>query len=158
MAAIATTEVCDTYAAALANGDLRVLEPIFRSYGMRRTFSGPIVTLKLFEDNQLVMDLLETRGEGRVLIIDGGGTRRRAMVGGLLSLLAQDMGWAGLVVNGCIRDVEEINGCNIGVRALASMPVRSSKEGIGEKHVPVNIAGTLTSLSPNMSSQSESPL
>ncbi|XP_041025503.1 putative 4-hydroxy-4-methyl-2-oxoglutarate aldolase 3 [Juglans microcarpa x Juglans regia] len=114
-------------------------------WGKRRTFSGTIVTLKLFEDNQLVMDLLETtRGEGRVLVIDGGGSRRRAMMGGLLSLqLAQDMGWAAIVVNGCIRDVEEINGCDIGVRALASMPVRSNKEGIGEKHVPVYVAGTL---------------
>ncbi|KAG2690573.1 hypothetical protein I3843_09G189700 [Carya illinoinensis] len=144
MAAIATAEACDTNAAALANGDLRVLEPIFQIYGKRRTFSGPIFTLKLFEDNQLVLDLLKTtRGEGRVLVIDGGGSRRRAMVGGSLSQWARDMGWAGIVVNGCIRDVEEINGCDIGVRALGSMPVRSSKVGIGEKHVPVYIAGTL---------------
>ncbi|KAF8414339.1 hypothetical protein HHK36_002340 [Tetracentron sinense] len=143
MAALATAEACDSNAALLASGDLRVLHPIFKSYGQIQVFSGPIVTLKVFEDNVLVRELLETRGEGRVLVIDGGGSMRCAMVGGNLGQLAQNMGWAGIVVNGCIRDVDEINGCDIGVRALASHPLKSNKKGVGEKHVPVYIAGTL---------------
>ncbi|KAB1214980.1 Regulator of ribonuclease-like protein 3 [Morella rubra] len=143
MAAIATAEACDTNAAFLASGDLRVLQPIFQCYGQRRTFSGPVVTLKVFEDNVLVRELIETKGEGRVLVIDGGGSMRSALMGGNLGQLAQNMGWAGILINGCIRDVDEINGCDIGVRALASNPLKPNKKGIGEKHVPVYIGGTL---------------
>eukprot|EP00262_Sarcandra_glabra_P014709 TRINITY_DN4358_c0_g1_i1.p1 TRINITY_DN4358_c0_g1~~TRINITY_DN4358_c0_g1_i1.p1 ORF type:complete len:167 (-),score=32.01 TRINITY_DN4358_c0_g1_i1:45-545(-) len=143
MAAVATAEACDANAALLMSGELRVLQPIFNIYGQCRAFSGPIVTLKVFEDNVLVRELLETRGEGRVLVIDGGGSMRCAIVGGNLGQLALSMGWAGIVVNGCIRDVDEINVCDIGVRALASHPQKSNKKGIGEKHVPVHIGGTL---------------
>ncbi|CDP13630.1 unnamed protein product [Coffea canephora] len=143
MASLATAEACDTNAALLASGDLRVLQPVFQIYGQCRAFSGPIVTLKVFEDNVLVRETLETRGEGRVLVIDGGGSMRCALVGGNLGQLAQNMGWAGIVVNGCIRDVDEINSCDVGIRALASHPQKSNKKGIGEKHVPVVVAGTL---------------
>ncbi|CAK9148934.1 unnamed protein product [Ilex paraguariensis] len=143
MAYLATAEVCDTNAAALASGDLRVLEPIFQIYGQCRAFSGPIATLKVFEDNVLVRELLETRGEGRVLVIDGGGSKRCALVGGNLGQLAQNMGWAGIVLNGCIRDVDEINGCDIGVRALASHPLKSNRKGMGERHIPIHVGGTL---------------
>ena len=143
MAALATAEVCDSNAAHLRSGDLRVLQPIFHCYGQCRAFSGPVVTLKVFEDNVLVRALLETKGEGRVLVIDGGGSMRCALVGGNLGQLAQNMGWSGIVVNGCIRDVDEINACDVGVRALGSHPIKSNKKGIGEKHVPVHIAGSL---------------
>lgn len=143
MGSLATAEACDTNAALVASGEIRVLPPIFKIYGQCRAFSGPIVTLKLFEDNVLVRELLETKGEGRVLVIDGGGSMRCALVGGNLGQLAQNMGWAGIVVNGCIRDVDEINGCDVGVRALASHPQKSNKKGLGEKHVPINIAGTM---------------
>lgn len=143
MAALATAEACDSNAALLTSGNLRVLQPIFQLYGHCTVFSGPVVTLKVFEDNVLVRELLESRGEGRVLVIDGGGSMRCALVGGNLGQLAQNMGWAGIVVNGCIRDVDEINGCDIGVRALAPHPLKSNKKGIGEKHVPIYIAGTL---------------
>ncbi|XP_059666624.1 putative 4-hydroxy-4-methyl-2-oxoglutarate aldolase 3 [Cornus florida] len=142
MASFATAEACDTNAALLASGDVRVLQPIFQMYGQRRAFSGPIVTLKVFEDNVIVRELLETKGEGRILVIDGGGSMRCALLGGNMGQLAQNMGWAGVVVNGCIRDVDEINGCDIGVRALASHPQKSNKRGIGEKHVPINVGGT----------------
>ncbi|XP_050235572.1 putative 4-hydroxy-4-methyl-2-oxoglutarate aldolase 3 [Mercurialis annua] len=142
MAALATAEVCDSNAALLASGDLRALQPMFKIYGQSRAFSGSIVTLKVFEDNVLVRELLETRGEGRVLVIDGGGSMRCALVGGNLGQLAQNKGWAGIVVNGCIRDVDEINGCDIGVRALASHPVKSNKKGVGERNVPVQFGGT----------------
>lgn len=143
MASLATAEVCDTNAALLASGDLRVLQPIFQMYGQCRSFSGPVVTLKVFEDNVLVRELLESKGEGRVLLIDGGGSLRCALVGGNLGLIAQNMGWSGIVVNGCIRDVDEINACAIGVRALASHPLKSNKKGVGEKNVPVHVGGTL---------------
>ncbi|XP_062079095.1 putative 4-hydroxy-4-methyl-2-oxoglutarate aldolase 3 [Humulus lupulus] len=138
---LATAELCDTNAGLLASGDLRVMQPVFRAYGQRRAFSGPIMTVKVFEDNTLVREALETQGEGRVLVVDGGGSLRCGMLGGNLALLAQNMGWAGIVVNGCVRDVDEINGCDIGVRALASHPVKSNKRGVGEKHVPLHIAG-----------------
>ncbi|KAF9592842.1 hypothetical protein IFM89_017807 [Coptis chinensis] len=115
MAALATAEVCDSNAPLLLNGDLRALQPIFQVYGQSRAFFGPIVTLKVFEDNVLVREFLETRGEGRVLVIDGGGSMRSAVLGGNLVQLAQTMGWAGIVVNGCIRDVDEINACDIGM-------------------------------------------
>lgn len=143
MAYLATAEVCDNNAAHLASGDLRVLQPVFQSYGQCRAFSGSIVTLRVFEDNVLVREMLETKGEGRVLVIDGAGSMRCALVGGNLGQLAQNTGWAGIVVNGCIRDVDEINACDIGVRALASHPQKSNKRGIGEKHVPVHVGGVL---------------
>ena len=143
MASLATAEACDSNVALLASGDLRCLQPIFQIYGQCRAFSGPIVTLKVFEDNVFVRELLETRGEGRVLVIDGGASMRCALVGGNLGQLAQNMGWAGIVVNGCIRDVDEINGCDIGVRALACHPQKSNKKGIGERHVPIQVGGTL---------------
>ncbi|WCJ32511.1 Ribonuclease E inhibitor RraA/Dimethylmenaquinone methyltransferase [Euphorbia peplus] len=141
MAAIATAEACDANAALLTSGDLRALQPVFKIYGQRRMFSGPVVTLKVFEDNVLVRELLESKGQGRVLVIDGGASMRCALVGGNLGQLAQNMGWNGIVVNGCIRDVDEINECDIGVRALASHPMKSNKKGMGEKHVLVNIGG-----------------
>lgn len=143
MAAPATADVCDANAAHVTNGDLRVLQPAFGIYGQRRAFSGPIVTVKVFEDNVLVRQLLETKGEGRVLVIDGNGSRRCALLGGNLGQLAQNNGWAGIVVNGCIRDVDEINNCDIGVRALGTNPLKSNKKGMGEKHVVVQIGGTL---------------
>lgn len=143
MASLATAEACDTNAALLSSCDLRVLQAIFQIYGQRRAFSGPIATLKVFEDNVLVREFLESRGEGRVLVVDGGSSTRCALVGGNLGQLAQNNGWAGIVVNGCIRDVDEINSCDIGVRALASHPQKSNKKGNGEKHVPIHIAGTL---------------
>ncbi|KAI4305049.1 hypothetical protein L6164_028439 [Bauhinia variegata] len=143
MASLATAEICDTNMAHQASGDLRVLQPVFQIYGQSRVFSGPVVTVKVFEDNVLVRELIETKGEGRVLVIDGGGSLRCALLGGNLAQLAQNMGWAGIVINGCIRDVDEINGCQIGVRALTSNPLKSNKKGTGEKHVPVYVAGTL---------------
>lgn len=143
MACIATAEICDANQNLLTRGDVRVLQPVFQIYGQCRAFSGPIVTLKVFEDNVLVRDMLETPGKGRVLVIDGGASTRCALVGGNLGQLAQNMGWAGILVNGCIRDVDEINACDVGVRALGSHPQKSTKKGLGEKHVPVMVGGTI---------------
>ncbi|CAN0922890.1 Putative 4-hydroxy-4-methyl-2-oxoglutarate aldolase 3, partial [Linum grandiflorum] len=149
MAGLALADICDSNIDLLANGDVRVLKPIFQIYGQRRRFSGQIVTLKLSVDNVLVRQTLESAaagggggGGGKVLVIDGGGAMKCALLGGRLSECAQKMGWAGVVVYGCIRDVDEINACDIGVRALASHPVKPGKRNIGEKHVAVEIAGT----------------
>lgn len=143
MACLPTADICDANHNLLTKGDVRVLQPIFRIYGQCSAFSGPIVTLKIFEDNVLVREMLEKPGDGRVLVIDGGASTRCALVGGNLGQLANNMGWAGILVNGCVRDVDEINSCYIGVRALGSHPQKSSKKGLGERHVPVNVGGTI---------------
>ncbi|KAL6132417.1 hypothetical protein ACLB2K_064660 [Fragaria x ananassa] len=142
MALVTTAEVCDAHSSLIVSGELRVLEPIFQIYGRRQVFSGQVVTLKVFEDNVLVRGFLEEKGNGRVLVVDGGGSKRCAILGGNPVVQAQNNGWAGIVVNGCIRDVDEINGCDIGVRALASHPMKANKKGTGEKQVPITIAGT----------------
>ena len=137
----ATCDLCDANEDKLASGALSVLPPIFHAFGAVSQFSGRASTLKLFEDNGMVRTVLETPGQGRVLVVDGGGSLRCALLGGNLAVLAQDNGWAGVIVHGCIRDVAEINECRIGVRALATMPVRSIKRGGGEQDVRVSIAG-----------------
>jgi regulator of ribonuclease activity A len=137
----ATTDLCDAHEAALADGSLAVLPPVFKAFGKRIAFCGPAATLKVFEDNALVRATLETAGQGQVLVVDGGGSLRCALVGGQLGLLAEKNGWAGVLVNGCIRDSAEIDACDIGVRALALNPQRAAKKGIGESNVRMSIAG-----------------
>jgi regulator of ribonuclease activity A len=137
----ATTDLCDNHAELLEGGRLAVLPPVFRLFGLRVKFSGPAVTLKVFEDNALVRSTLEGPGHGSVLVIDGGASLRRALVGGQLALLAQDNGWSGIVVDGCVRDSDEINSFEIGVRALAAHPQRSSKLGAGERDTSVVVQG-----------------
>ncbi len=139
--AFSTCDICDANESRLASGELSVIPPIFMRFGQSAQFSGPATTLKVFEDNGMVRSTLETAGNGHVLVIDGGGSFRCALVGGNLAKLAQTNGWAGIVVHGCIRDVEEINLCNIGVRALATMPLRSIKKGGGERDLQITIAG-----------------
>lgn len=137
----ATTDLCDDNIPLLEDGRLAVLPPSFRHFGKRVRFSGRVTTLKVFEDNALVRAMLETQGNGNVLVVDGGGSLRCALVGGQLALLAQDNGWAGIIVDGCVRDSEEINSCEVGVRALATHPRRSVKKGAGERNVRVQICG-----------------
>lgn len=141
MMSFATTDLCDDNANLLEDGRLAVLPPVFRHFGRQMRFSGRVTTLKVHEDNALVRSVLETQGGGNVLVIDGGGSLRRALVGGQLGLLAQDNGWAGIIVDGCIRDTDEINSCEIGVRALGAHPQKSSKKGAGERNVRVHIQG-----------------
>lgn len=125
------------------HGDnIRVLTPMFRDYGGNSMFSGSVVTLKVHEDNTLVRELLEQPGEGRVLVVDGGGSLRCALVGGNLGQLGVDNGWAGIVVYGCIRDTVEIEIQAIGVKALNTNPKKSVKKGVGEIDVPVTFGGT----------------
>ncbi|KAK9692212.1 hypothetical protein RND81_09G248900 [Saponaria officinalis] len=142
MALVTTTEICDSNTQLIETGELRALHPIFRMYGRRQTFSGPIITLKVFEDNLLVREFVERKGNGSVLVIDGGGSLRCAILGGNTVQQAQNNGWAGIVVNGCVRDVDEINCCDIGVRALAAHPMKARRKGTGEMQVAVDVAGT----------------
>ncbi|MFZ6846761.1 ribonuclease E activity regulator RraA [Undibacterium sp. RuRC25W] len=137
----ATCDLCDANEDKLATGEIAVLPPVFKAFGAVEKFSGQVSTLKLFEDNGMVRTILDAPGNGRVLVIDGGGSLRCALLGGNLGVLAQKNGWAGVIVHGCIRDVAEINACQIGVRALAVMPVRSIKRGGGEHDVRVSIEG-----------------
>jgi len=137
----ATTDLCDANEDKLGTAALAVLPPVFISLGKRQAFAGPARTLKVHEDNVLVRSTLETAGEGQVLVVDGGGSLRCALVGGNLGVLAQKNGWAGIVVNGCVRDSAELNACDIGVRALALHPQRSVRKGVGERDVSVSIAG-----------------
>ncbi|RME33742.1 MAG: ribonuclease E inhibitor RraA, partial [Gammaproteobacteria bacterium] len=110
---------------------LQVALPIFRDYGGRRRFCGPISTVKAFEDNTLVRAALEEPGEGRVLVVDAGGSLRCAMVGDNLAQLGIDNGWSGIVVHGCIRDSGPIGEMAIGVKAMATNPRKSVKRGEG---------------------------
>jgi regulator of ribonuclease activity A len=137
----ATCDICDANEDKLSAGTLAVLPPVFQKFGKRVKFAGPATTLKVFEDNVLVRATLETPGNGHVLVVDGGGSLRCALVGGNLGLLAQKNGWSGIVVNGCVRDSEELAACDIGVRALATHPQRSFRKGVGERDLPVSIAG-----------------
>ena len=139
----ATCDLCDANEEKLADGSLVILPPIFQKFGKHIRFAGPARTLKVFEDNVLVRATLETPGEGSVLVVDGGGSLRCALVGGNLGVLAQNNGWAGIIVYGCVRDSEELNQCNIGIRALATHPRRSIRKGVGEKDLAVDIAGVM---------------
>lgn len=136
MTTIKTADLYDAYGDAL-----QVAAPLFREFGGHESFHGPITTLKVFEDNTLVRAALEQPGDGRVLVVDGGGSLRCALIGDLLAGLAIDNGWAGIVVNGCIRDSREIDGMGIGVKALATHPAKSAKRGEGQRDLAVAFAG-----------------
>src|SRR5919112_3678691 len=112
----ATTDLCD------AHPEIQVCEPVFQVFGGNVRFSGPIVTLKVFEDNTLIKQAVESPGEGRVLVVDGGGSRRCGLVGGNLAVSAAQNGWGGVVVDGYIRDSDELAEQLLGVRALAAFP------------------------------------
>lgn len=125
-----------------AHGDaLRVCEPIFRDFGGRPRFFGPVVTVKCFEDNSCVKSTLAEPGEGRVLVVDAGGSLRCAMLGDLIAASAVDQGWAGVILFGCVRDSVEIGRMPLGVKALASIPRKSQRRGEGQRDIAVTFAG-----------------
>lgn len=134
----ATSDLCDAHK---ADPDLRVLPPAFRSYGARPRFCGTVATVKCFEDNTHVKAAVESPGQGRVLVVDGGGSLRRALLGGNLGRAAAENGWAGLVIDGAVRDVLELAACAIGVRALASVPLPTIRRNEGQVDLPVQIQG-----------------
>ncbi|HUS25468.1 MAG TPA: ribonuclease E activity regulator RraA [Candidatus Binatia bacterium] len=130
-----TTDLSDAHPQA------QVCDPVFRDFGGQRVFHGPIKTLKVFEDNSLVRAQLEQKGEGRVLVVDGGGSKRCALLGDQLGQLAVKNGWAGILIYGCIRDSEAIGALAVGVKALAVHPRKSEKRGAGQEDVPLQFAG-----------------
>ena len=131
-----TADLCDE------NGDrVQVCEPVFHAFGGRRAFHGPISTIRCFEDNSRVKEAVESPGHGKVLVVDGGGSRRRALLGDKLGEAAVRNGWAGVIIHGCIRDSAELGRMDLGVRALGTIPLRSDKRGEGERDVPVRFAG-----------------
>ncbi len=133
-----TADLCDEY-----DSEIQVVEPLFSDFGGVIEFSGEIHTVKAFEDNSLVRAALESPGDGKVLVVDGGGSLRCAMVGGNMGALGEENGWSGIVINGCIRDSDEIAGQAIGVKAIATNPRKSVKKGAGDTNIPVQF-GSVT--------------
>ena len=129
-------DICDDFLP-----ELQVLEPVFSNYGGRRKFYGEVVTLKCFEDNSLVKQTLGTKGQGRVLVVDGGGSLRCALLGDILGAMAAENGWQGVLINGCVRDVEILRTIDLGVRALNCHPLKSNKRNEGQLNVPLRFAG-----------------
>lgn len=130
------TDLCDAYDDAV-----QVVDPIFTDFGGRLAFAGPISTVRCFEDNSLVRLALEEPGQGRVLVVDGGGSERCALLGDNLAQMAIDQGWAGIVVYGCIRDAEAVSQMDVAVKALNTHPRRSRKQNIGSRDVAVQFGG-----------------
>ena len=133
---VVTADLCDEFGA-----EVRVAEPLLRDWGGSIAFSGAVETVRVLEDNALVRQVLESPGRGRVLVVDGGGSRRTALVGGNLAALGLRNGWTGIVIHGCIRDTGEIGAVAIGIKALDVVPRKSGKTGAGEQGVPVTFAG-----------------
>lgn len=136
----ATCDLCDAHKGD-SSGAFRVLPPVFRAYGGRPRFAGPVATVKCFEDNTPVKAAVESPGLGRVLVVDGGGSLRRALLGGNLGAAAARNGWAGLVIDGCVRDVAELAAQPIGIRALAAMPLPTERRQAGLSDLPVQVQG-----------------
>ncbi|PMH46257.1 ribonuclease E activity regulator RraA [Vibrio sp. 10N.286.49.B3] len=135
-----TSALCDVYL-----DQVDVVEPMFSNFGGRASFAGQITTIKCFEDNAMIRSTLEQDGNGRVLLIDGGGSLRRALIDADIAALAEDNEWEGIVVYGSVREVDELEDMNIGIQALASIPVGATQQNIGEIDVPVNF-GSVTFL------------
>ncbi len=131
----ATPDLCD------ANPDVTVLEPMFANYGGVDGFHGPIRTVKCFEDNSLVKQAVAEAGNGAVLVVDAGGSYRCAMLGDMLAEQAVKNGWAGIVMYGCVRDVDILATLPLGIQALGSHPRKSEKRGEGQRDIPVTLAG-----------------
>jgi regulator of ribonuclease activity A len=130
-----TPDLCDDHP-----GDARAAAPLLRPFGGPAAFAGRVATVKVHEDNVLVRAALAEPGDGRVLVVDGGGSLRCALVGGKLAALGTENGWRGALVYGCVRDVGELRATPFGVLALAAHPVKSAKKGEGERDVPVTFA------------------
>lgn len=136
MTKISTPDLCDDFP-----DEVSVLDSIFRNYGGRTEFFGEVITIKCHEDNSLVKQLANESGNGRVMVVDGGGSLRRALLGDMIAAKAVENNWAGLLIYGCIRDCDEIAALNLGVKALNTIPVKTDKRGLGDLNVVVTFAG-----------------
>ena len=130
-----TPDLCDRFP------DVQVAEPVFRRFGGQSRFAGPAVTVKCVDDNSRVRELAATPGEGRVIVVDGGGSLRRALLGDMIAANAVKHGWAGFLIFGCVRDVEILATLPLGVLALAAHPMKPDRRDLGEVDVPVAFAG-----------------
>ncbi len=135
-----TCDLCDAHKDD-TSGAFRVLPPVWRSFGRRSRFQGAVSTVRCSEDNTLVKAAVDSPGLGRVLVVDGGGSLRRALLGGNLAAAAAKNGWAGVLIDGCVRDVAELAAADVGIFALASMPLPPRKHAEGERDVPVRVQG-----------------
>ena len=133
---IDTSELCDLYAE-----QVDVVEPIFSSFGGVSNFYGKVTTVKCFESSGLIAEVLEENGEGRVLVIDGGGAVRRGLIDAELAQLAVDNGWEGIIVYGAVRQIQQLENLDIGIHALAPIPVSADESSAGESDIPVNFGG-----------------
>ncbi|GAX89185.1 ribonuclease E activity regulator RraA [Effusibacillus lacus] len=133
-----TADLCDEFSA-----ELQICETSFKSYGGKKRFCGPIVTVQVLDDNVLVRQAIETVPAGSVLVVDGGGSRKCALLGDMLAKLAESRGLEGAIINGCARDVADMAELNLGVLALGSMPLKSKKEGKGRRDVILQFGGVV---------------
>ncbi|RTE85904.1 MULTISPECIES: ribonuclease E activity regulator RraA [Gammaproteobacteria] len=131
-----TSELCDLYADLVD-----VVEPMFVNYGGLSSFGGQIVTVKCHEDKGVIETVLAQEGTGKVLLVDGGGSMRRALIDINVAELALENDWEGIICYGCVRDVDAIEDIEIGIQAIASIPVGAGSEGVGESDIPVNFGG-----------------
>lgn len=131
-----TPDLCDAYP-----DSVRVLEPMVHNFGGRDSFGGEIVTIKCFEDNSRVKEVAGMAGHGRVMVVDGGASLRRALLGDMIAENAVKNGWEGFIIYGCIRDVDAIAELDLGVQALGAIPLKTDKRGIGDYNVPVTFGG-----------------
>ena len=131
-----TPDLCDQYPELV-----QAVEPMFSNFGGRESFGGQVVTVKCFEDNSRVKELVSTPGEGRVMVVDAGGSMRRACLGDMLAEKAAANGWSGIIIYGCIRDIDEIMTMDIGVQALGIHPMKTAKKGVGEIDITVSFGG-----------------
>jgi regulator of ribonuclease activity A len=146
MMTIFVCDLCDIHEAEFVGSNakqLRLLPDVYKSYGGATSFHGQAQTLRCPEDNSRVREAVALPGEGRVLVVDGGGMTRRALVGGNLATTAAKNGWAGILVFGAVRDIAELRAASIGIKALALCPLRTDKRGLGDAGVPVMISGHL---------------
>ncbi|MET9718131.1 ribonuclease E activity regulator RraA [Streptomyces rochei] len=133
---VPTADLVDQYGT-----DLRVCDLQFRQFGAHRSFAGRVRTVSCHEDNGLLRDLLRTPGDGAVLVVDGGGSLRTALVGDLIAGAAQDNGWAGIVLHGAVRDSAALAGLRLGIKALGTIPRKSAKAAAGAVDVPLTFGG-----------------
>jgi regulator of ribonuclease activity A len=129
-------DLCDEYPELV-----RVVSPMFRNFGAISSFGGVITTIKCHEDNSLVADTVTEEGRGRVLVVDGGGSHRCGLLGDNLALKAANNGWAGIIVYGCVRDVDALAMIGLGIQAINANPLKSIKRGVGLRDEVVVIGG-----------------
>ena len=138
-----TADICDENEDEIDDGAIQVLSIPLNIYGGRKHISGQVVTVKVFEDNSFVRKTLEEAGDNRILVVDGGGSRRCALMGGNLAVLAKENRWQGAIIFGCIRDSVELMNTDIGIWAVGTSPVKSKKDNTGSVNKHIKIANCL---------------